>query len=98
MMRIRPGHSSQATPGVSPRRNPSSFSTLLQHLSDQPGPTRLMAGADTRTVVAVKVLVEEDQVAPVRIGLIAPISPMYGTPAVGVLQEDPRQPQRQLSG
>src|SRR5258708_4131234 len=98
MRRIRPDHSSPAIPGLSPRRDPSSFSTLLQHLSDQSGPARLMARADARPVIAVKELVEEDQVAPVRIGVVAPIGPMYGTPALIVLQEDSRQPARQLGG
>src|SRR6478609_2008426 len=35
----------------------------------QPGPSGLVTGADAGAVVAVEVLVEEDQVAPVRVGL-----------------------------
>src|SRR6058998_3382122 len=36
---------------------------------DRTGPPRLVAGAEPRSVVAVEVLIEEDQIAPVRIGL-----------------------------
>ena len=42
---------------------------LLHQLRDQSGPAGLMARADTGAVVAVKVFVERDQIAPVRIGL-----------------------------
>src|SRR6476659_35255 len=35
----------------------------------QPGPSGLVTGADTGAVVAVEVLVEENQIAPVRVGL-----------------------------
>ena len=45
------------------------FSALLQQLGDQAGPAGLMAGAEPGAVVAVEVFVEQDQVAPVRIGL-----------------------------
>ena len=38
-------------------------------LGHEPGPAGLVAGAQPRPVVAVEVLVEEDVVAPVRIGL-----------------------------
>src|SRR5206468_1636226 len=37
--------------------------------SDQTGPPRLVAGAETRSVVTVEVFMEEDQIAPVRIVL-----------------------------
>src|SRR5262245_53472399 len=40
---------------------------LLEQFRHQPRPAGLMAGADAGASVAVEVLVEEDQVAPVRI-------------------------------
>src|SRR5215475_12020444 len=47
------------------------FSTLLKQLGDEGGPAGLMACADRRTRVAVEVLVERNQIVPVRIGLEA---------------------------
>src|SRR5215469_17707168 len=43
------------------------LSPLVDERGDQPGPARLVGGAQTRSRVAVEVLVEEDQVSPVRI-------------------------------
>ena len=45
------------------------FAALLEELCDQAGPTCLMTRTDAGTIVAVEVLVEGNQVAPVRIGL-----------------------------
>ena len=42
---------------------------LLNEFCDQAGPTRLMAGANTGTVVAVKVFVERNKVAPVSVAM-----------------------------
>src|SRR5689334_5014575 len=56
-----------------------------------------MAGADAGTVVAVEVLVKEDQIAPVRIVLIAAVLSVHGTAALFVLKEDAREPSRELS-
>ena len=43
------------------------FAALLEEFGDQGGPAGLMTGANTRTVVTVKVFIEQQQVAPVRI-------------------------------
>ena len=64
-----------------------SLPALLQQLRHEPGPTRLMAGADARTVVAVEVFVEQHQVAPVRIRLIARVAAVHRPLAVGIPQE-----------
>src|SRR5215831_564835 len=61
---------------------------------DDAGPARLVAGAHALAVVAVEVLVEEHQVAPVRVLLELAGVPVDGPPAGGVLQEDARQPAR----
>ena len=45
------------------------FAALLKELCDQASPTCLMTRTDAGTIVAVEVLVEGNQVAPVRIGL-----------------------------
>ena len=48
---------------------------VLDHARHQPRPARLMAGAKARAVIAVEILVEEDVIPPVRIGLELPIAP-----------------------
>ncbi len=64
----------------------------VQEGSDQSGPSRLVAGPEPRAVVTVEILVEQDQVAPVRIVL------ELGRPAVdrplpiGIAQKRARQP------
>ena len=45
------------------------FAILLNQLCHQGGPAGLMAGTDARTIIAVEILVERNQVAPVRIVL-----------------------------
>src|SRR6516165_9440783 len=62
------------------------------------GPAGLMAGADTGPVVAMEVLVEQDEIAPMRILLELPGSPVHRSPAVLVPQEDAGQPARDLLG
>ena len=41
----------------------------LDQFRNDPGPPGLVAGADARPVIAMEILVEEEVVAPVRIGL-----------------------------
>src|SRR5438128_11171625 len=69
---------------------------LLQELGHEPGPAGLVAGANAGAVVTVEVLVEEDEVAPVRIGLERVGAAVDRTPAVGPLEEDAGEPSRQL--
>src|SRR5204863_6552190 len=75
-----------------------SLSGLLQELSDQAGPAGLMACADARAVVAVEVFVKQNEVAPVRIVMIAAVAAVHRTSAVFILEEDARQPARQFGG
>jgi hypothetical protein len=56
-----------------------------------------MAGAQARSRVSMKILMEEDQVPPVRIGL-EPLAPAVHGAAAVALQEDRRQPPRQFRG
>ena len=59
---------------------------------DQAGPPRLVAGSQPRSVVAVEVFVEQDEVAPVRIFLELLRPSIYRPPAILVAQESARQP------
>src|SRR5215467_9021595 len=65
---------------------------------DDPGPSGLMARPEAGTVVAVEVLVEEDEVAPVRILLEFARSAVDGPPAVRVAQKDRRGAAHNLLG
>src|SRR5271166_5543350 len=64
----------------------------------KPGPPRLMTGADTGAVVAMKVFVEQQVIPPVRIALELLGSPEHRPPAGLVAQKDPGQPIGDLAG
>src|SRR5215510_11543143 len=68
----------------------------LHEPCDQSRPSRLMAGPEPRAVVTVEVLVEQDEVAPVRIALELRGAAVHGPPAIGAAQEDPGQTVRDL--
>src|SRR5215471_383145 len=55
---------------------------------DDPGPAGLMARAEAGSVVAVEVLVEQDEIAPVRVLLELARSPIHRSPPVLASQED----------
>src|SRR5712692_8329823 len=76
-------------------RSRCSLPALLQELRDEPRPARLVAGADAGAVVAVEVLVERDQAAPVRVALEDLRAAVDGTAPVGAGQEEPAEPPRQ---
>src|SRR5688572_17470385 len=98
-----PCASSRSTNGLQPRGSGWSFEidlfARLKDLlrrergkqvhdpSDGPCPAGLMAGAETRPVVAVKILIKEQAIAPMRIVLELAGAPIYRTPAALVLQE-----------
>ena len=67
------------------------FSALLEEFRDQAGPPGLMAGAQARSAVAVKVFVKQNQVAPMRIVLQDFGSARDGTAAGAVAQKDADQ-------
>src|SRR6266540_7303137 len=69
---------------------------LLNQLRDQAGPAGLMAGTNATAVVTVEVLVEQDQIAPVRIGLESFVRSVHRSASVGAAQEGARQPARDL--
>src|SRR5262247_4591895 len=69
---------------------------LLNQLGHQPRPSGLMAGAEPSAVVAVKVLKEEDLVAPVLVALEFFYPAVCGSSPVFAAQEEFDQPPRQL--
>ena len=71
-------------------------SQVLQDLSDEPRPAGLVACAAAATGVAVEVLVEWDQVAPVGILVESLAIAEDGAFTVLVAQEDAREPPREL--
>src|SRR5579883_953511 len=74
------------------------FAALLHEFGEQAGPSGLVAGADAAAVVAVEVFVEQDQVAPVGIGLELVEVAEYRAPAVAVAQEQIVQAAREFGG
>src|SRR5213596_3707724 len=74
------------------------LAALLEKLGDEAGPARLVARADAGAGVAVEVLVEEDQVAPVGVALELLRPAVDRAPTVPAPEEDPREPSRELGG
>jgi len=64
----------------------------LDELGYQPGPAGLMAGAQSGTVVAVEVFVEQDVVTPVGIALESFRAAIHRPPAMLVAGEYPSEP------
>src|SRR5437867_5780653 len=74
------------------------LAALLQEFGDEAGPARLVARADAGAVVAVEVLIEQNQVAPVRVALELLRGAEDRPAAVFAAQEDPREAPRDLGG
>ena len=99
-MSCRDASGRRGSTGLGPGRRLSQFEHLLgrrrreqvHQARDDAGPSGLVAGAETGAVVAVEVLVEQEEIAPVRILLELPRAAVDGPPALAVLQEDARQP------
>src|SRR5262245_12282600 len=71
---------------------------LQQKLGGKGGPSSLVARADASSVVAVAVLVEENQVAPVGIALEFLGAAVHGSAPTLIAEEDRREALRQLPG
>src|SRR4051812_10087259 len=69
---------------------------LLDHASDHTGPARLVARADAGAIVAVEILVEEDQILPVRVFLKLRRAAVDRAAAVVAPHEDTDQAARDL--
>src|SRR5262245_42301518 len=74
----------------------TSAAALLKQLGDDAGPARLVARADAPTRVAVKVFVEQHEVAPMRIGVEHVGVAVHRTTALAVAQEDTGDAPREL--
>src|SRR6185437_2948014 len=66
-----------------------------QH-TDKPGPTGLVARAEAGAIVAVKMLVEQDVISPVRVALEFCGAAVGGSTACLIAEEDPCQSIREL--
>ena len=65
---------------------------MFKDAGNQSGPTGLMVGSQSSTVITVKVLVKLQVIPPLRIGLKLLCAPVDRPPAVLILQEGPSQP------
>src|SRR5947209_5866795 len=65
---------------------------------DDSGPAGLVTGTESGTVIAVEVLVKQDEITPVRVLLKRSGSPIDRTLALLISQEDVGQPPRDLFG
>src|SRR5258705_4693275 len=73
------------------------FPALFNWLSNETGPAGLMAGADAGTIIAVKVFVEKDEVAPVRIALKKFAAASYRPAPFRIAQKNVNEPPRDFS-
>ena len=71
---------------------------MLQKLRDKGGPTGLVTCTHARTVVAVKILVEGNQIAPIRVGLKLLDWTKDRAAFILIAQEDPGKASRDLAG
>jgi hypothetical protein len=60
---------------------------LLNQLRHQSRPSRLMASSNSRAIIAVEILIEQHQLAPVRVVLKLVSSPINRTISGGISQE-----------
>src|SRR5208337_2670472 len=73
-------------------------SEKLDQLRNQSCPSRLVTRSEPGAVISMEILVEQDVVAPVRVGLEFLRSTVDRPPATLVAQEDAGQPVRDLLG
>src|SRR6266481_6101227 len=71
---------------------------VLDQFCHESGPTRLVAGTETRTIVAMEILLEEEVVAPVRIALECVGATVDRPPALVVPQIDSGEAPGNLHG
>src|SRR5207237_9117420 len=75
---------------------PVLVAALLDQFRDESRPSRLVAGTDPGAVVAVEVLVEEQVIPELRVGLELFGAAEDRTTAAFVPQEDPSEPSREI--
>src|SRR5262249_39312128 len=93
----RPLSARLGRPRVGDREGESLPTELVEELRDEARPAPLVRSAQTLSRVSVEVLVEEDQILPVRV-VSVDVDAVEDGPLSGLIQqEDPRQPLRELS-
>src|SRR5437660_73416 len=65
---------------------------------DESSPAGLVAGTEAGAVIAMEVLIKQDEITPVRVVLKLPGSAIDRTPALLIAQEDAGQPPRDFLG
>src|SRR5215471_7258917 len=68
----------------------------MHYTSNNSGPSGLMVGAEASSVVALEVLVEQDEISPMAIFLKLPVPPVHRPPSVLVPEKNIGQPMRKL--
>src|SRR5579871_235740 len=71
---------------------------LLNELGNQAGPAGLMARAQARAIIAMKIFMEEDVVAPMLVALQERIAAVERPPAAFIAQEEVDEPVREVIG
>ena len=74
------------------------LAALLEELGYQAGPAGLVVGAQAGAGVAVEVFVEQNRIAPVRVGVETTVGAVYGTAAGFVLERNARETTRDFGG
>src|SRR5262245_4255905 len=98
MNRPSPSNSARYSGQCSRSARPMLAPVLLKELGHKPGPAGLVAGAEAGASLAVEVLVEEDEVLPVRIRLERLEAAVHRPASVGTAEEDRGQAPRQFGG
>ncbi len=70
--------------------------TPAEDARDQGGPPCLMRGAEAQAGVSVKVLVEQNEVSPVRVDRVPGVLPIAGPAAMLIRQKQPGEPSAEL--
>lgn len=76
---------------------PARWAAILQQSGHQRGPAGLMAGSEPLARVAVKILMEEHEIAPMRIGGETRVRSVTGAPTMLIASKESRQAGRQFA-
>src|SRR5437867_4804776 len=74
------------------------LTALFDKFCDETGPAGVMAGADPSPIIAVKIFVEKNEIAPVRIALKEFRVASYGTAAVRIAEKNVNEPPGNFGG
>jgi len=74
------------------------LTALFDELGNEASPAGLMACSNSRAIVPVKILIEKDEIAPVRIALKKLVRACHGPAAVRITQENVDEPPGNFGG